>query len=63
MTYNTVKLGGCIVIALACVVALILDGDAVTWASPVLAVVVGYVVGNAKVTARTDLTAPIVDRG
>jgi len=61
MTYNVVKLGVAGVLALACIVALILDAATNSkWAIPVLSVLVGYVVGNAQVTAREGATAPIV---
>jgi len=61
MTYNAIKLGAAAILALACIVALILDATAnKDWAAPVLGVLVGYVVGNAQVTDRTGRTAPIV---
>jgi len=61
MTYNALKLGAAAVLALACIVALILDAATnKDWAVPVLGVLVGYVVGNAELTGRTGTTAPIV---
>jgi len=61
MTYNVLKLGVAAVLALACIVALILNPDAnYAWAAPVLGILVGYVVGNAEVTAREGNTAPIL---
>lgn len=59
MTLNLVKLAVAGLLALACVVALIVDAAAnKEWAVPVLGVLVGYVVGNAQVTQNT----PIVSR-
>ena len=61
MTYNTFKLGAVLVVALACIVALILNADTnMAWAVPVLGLAVGYLVGNAEVTARTGATSPII---
>jgi hypothetical protein len=58
---NALKLGAALIIAVACIVALILDADTnQNWAVPVLGMVVGYIVGNAQVTARTGNTAPII---
>ena len=64
MAYNVVKLVGACVLALACIVALIIDSDSnYVWAAPVLGILVGYVVGNADVTTRTGPTAPIIKKG
>ena len=61
MTYNALKLGVAAILALACIVALILDATAnKDWAAPLLGILVGYVVGNAQVTDREGNTAPIV---
>ena len=61
MTTNITKLIIAGVIALACIVALILDASTNSpWAVPVLGIVVGYIAGNAQVTSRTGTTAPII---
>jgi hypothetical protein len=63
MAYNSIKLGAATLLALACIVALILDPDQnYVWAAPVLGILVGYVVGNSQVTSQTGTTAPIVSR-
>ena len=60
MTYNLVKLILAGVLALACIVALIIDADDnYVWAAPILGILVGYVVGNVEVTSRTGAAAPI----
>ena len=61
MAYNAMKLGAVLVVAVLCIVALILDADDnYVWASPILGLAVGYLVGNAQVTDRTGTTAPII---
>ena len=59
--FNMTKLIAAAVLALACIVALILDNGNQDWAVPVLTLLVGYVVGNAAVTSRSGNTAPIID--
>lgn len=49
------------VLALACIVALIIDSGNQDWAVPVLTALVGYIGGNAALTSRTGNTAPIID--
>ena len=61
MTYNMTKLIIAGLLAVACIVALIIDADGnYIWATPILGLLVGYVVGNAAVTSQTGNTAPIV---
>ena len=44
MAYNSIKLGAATLLALACIVAPILDADQnYVWAAPVLGILVGYV--------------------
>jgi len=57
MTYDKLKLVLVAVIALAVIVALVLGLDPVLGV-PVLTLLVGYIVGNARVTNN----APIVER-
>ena len=60
MAVNQTKLIVAGVIAVACIVALIIDNGAASWAVPVLGVLVGYIAGNAQVTSRTGATAPVI---
>ena len=56
MTYNITKLIVAAVLAVVLVIAMLVDSDSASWAAPLLALLVGYVVGNASVTGN----APIV---
>jgi hypothetical protein len=60
MNVNNLKLIIVGVLALACIAAIVLDTDNTAWASGVLLLLVGYVVGNAQVTDQLDNIAPIV---
>ena len=59
MNYNGWKLIAATVIAVACIVALIVDMSNDSWAVPVLTLLVGYVVGNAQVTSQDGNVRPI----
>ena len=50
MNINIIKVIVAAVLAVACIVALAIDNGNDAWASPVLALLVGYVVGNASVS-------------
>lgn len=64
MDLNIIKVVGAIVLALACIAALVIDADDnYVWAAPILGILVGYVVGNAQVTSREGVAAPILSRG
>ena len=63
MEYNKLKLIIIGALALACVVALIVDAsENKDWAVPILLTLVGYVVGNAQVTNQTGKTSPVVSK-
>jgi len=62
MTYNIVKLAVAGVLAVVLVVAIVVDGDNAEWAVAPLGLLVGYVIGNARVTSQTGNVAPIVTR-
>ena len=63
MDLNIIKVIGAIVLALACIVALVIDADDnYVWAAPVLTAIIGYIFGNAQVTGRTGATAPIFSK-
>lgn len=59
MQYNNLKLIIVGVMSVALVVGLIVGMDPLV-ATPLLTLLVGYVVGNAKVTDREGTTAPII---
>lgn len=62
MTANVPKLVVIGVLALALIVVVAVQPDAAAWAVPLLTLLVGYVVGNARVTERVGATSPIIDR-
>jgi len=60
MDINIMKVVFATIIAVACIVAMIIDSDNVVWALPIVTAVVGYVIGNSKVTSQTGATSPII---
>lgn len=58
MTLNMTKLIVAGLLAVACIIALVVDGGNGDWAVPVLTLLVGYVIGNAHVTENN----PIIER-
>jgi len=62
MAYNIAKLIVAGVLVIALVVAILVDDSATDWAVPLLALLVGYVIGNTQVTSRTGATSPIVSK-
>ncbi len=58
MTVNLAKLIVSAVLAIVLIVALLIDGSNRDWATPVLGLLVGYVIGNTQVVG----TSPIVRR-
>ena len=58
MAINMAKLIVSAVLAVALIVAILVDTDSADWAVPLLALLVGYVVGNAQVS---DIS-PIIKR-
>ena len=59
MSISIIKIIIAAVLAAACIVVIAIDTANRDWAGPVLALLVGYVVGNAKLTDNE----PIVSRG
>ena len=57
MAYNTTKLVVVALLAVVLVIALVVD-DTADWAGPLLALLIGYVVGNASVAN----VSPIIDK-
>ena len=56
MAYSIIKVALAALIAIACIVALVIDSTGnESWAVPVLSLVVGYVIGNAAVTGNTPI--------
>ena len=61
MSTNNLKLIVVGVLSAILILALILDAEAnAAWAVPPLTFLVGFVVGNAKVTSREGNTSPII---
>lgn len=60
MNINALKLILATVVAVVLIVAILINGDNTLWAVPLLSLLVGYVIGNAKFTDREGATAPIV---
>lgn len=60
MSYNGAKLLIVGVLALALIVVTAVVAGSNIWTVPLLGLLVGYIVGNAEVTNRTGLPAPIV---
>ena len=58
MTVSLAKLIVAGLLAVALIVALLIDGGNRDWAVPVLGLLVGYVIGNASITSN----APIISR-
>lgn len=58
MTVQPLKLGAAVLLAVTLVVAILLENDNEVWAVPLLALLIGYVVGNAQVTEN----APIIKK-
>ena len=62
MAYNIAKLVVAGVLVVALVVAILVDSDSATWATPLLGLLVGYVIGNAQITSQAGTFTPIVQR-
>ena len=60
MAYNIAKLATCGVLVIALVVAILVDSSATDWATPLLGLLVGYVIGNAQITSGQGTFTPIV---
>ncbi len=59
MTYNIVKMITAAVLAVVLVVAIVVDAGNGAWATPLLGLLIGFVIGNAQITDRQGSTAPI----
>ena len=55
MNLNTAKLVVVAVLALALIVIMAINSDNVEWAGGLLALLVGYVIGNARVSDNTPI--------
>ena len=62
MAYNIAKLVVCGVLVIALVVAILVDSDSATWATPLLGLLVGYCIGNSQITSGQGSFTPIVQR-
>lgn len=61
MTTNVVKTIAAAAIAMALIVACIINKDNLIWAVPALTLVIGYITGNAKMTKRLGVFSPIFE--
>lgn len=60
MNTNNLKLIIVGIVTIVLVGAIVFDSDATAWAVPLLALLIGYIVGNAQLTDQKDNIAPIV---